>query len=133
MRSSAGAGAGDDIEFAITIEVGCRDAHPAREERTVSVELADEGAIRDDGVGLKLIEFGALDDLDVWSSACTRAGDDFRHPAARAPKGHEGAARERGVVSIELAEESSIQDFIVGVHHVELAAIDYLDMGPTAG
>src|SRR5262249_9189653 len=133
VRSAASTGAGDDVRQATA--VGQAGSHPyaAQEGWIVGEEAGQESSVGDLGVGLDLVEFGAVDGLDVrpTAGACSRENVGVA-VAVEVPGRHIHAAGKGRSVCEEAAQQSAVGDLEIGLKLCELGAVDHLDVRSAA-
>src|SRR5262249_896882 len=86
MRSAAGAGGGDDVGYAVAVDVGIGDADAATEDRVVGHEVGDESA----GDGLL--------NADVRPAAFTRSDSPLLHTHFRSERVTENVVGDAGAL-----------------------------------
>src|SRR5262249_45378325 len=75
-RAGAWAGAHDEIGPAVAVQIVCAHADASGDAGGEGEEAGQHGAIRDLTVGLDLVKFRAVDDLDARGGAWAGADDD---------------------------------------------------------
>src|SRR5262249_13524907 len=112
LGSGAGSGADHDVGVVVAVEVPGGDEDAAAEAGAESAEAGQHRPTRDLAVGLDLIGFGAVDDLDLRAAAGTCADDDIRVAiVVDVGGGNEDAAAEAGGEGEEAGQETAVAAF----------------------